>query len=518
MVGPKVDWQRKKDHPTRAFPSLNWKLRSLNLEFIGQHFFCSLVISPSSGKRIFFGVSQNGPGEAGGGTEYSWCRAVTGGTGITVMAILLSRPPEPARLENTLRRIQSRHPLLLARLQWTDRNPTLSLSPTPYLSVEVIDSGATSGVLQSSDAGDPFHALLEHELNRNSWPETRIETPAALFFATVYQLPDSRAMLALRLHTAVCDRVSAVAILCDLRRMYGQEAAASETAGGGEEKNGNEEAGEVPGAIEEMVPQEKARKPFWAHGVDLLGYSLGSMRFSNLDFHDTTSARATRMVRLQMDRDDTHRLLEACRERGVKLGIALAAAALKAANNSKEEGSRPQSENYAVVTIVDCRPILAPPLQADDTGFYHSAILNTQSVNSQEDVWETAKRYFDSLSNAMRCNKHFTDMGDLNFLMCKAIDYPPATPYSSMRTSFIGIFESPIIDDDDSVNESCSEIGLEDYVGCSSVHGVGPSIAFFDTIKGGRLDCACLYPWPLHSREQMEQLVANMKTLLIASA
>ncbi|CAN6439162.1 unnamed protein product [Victoria cruziana] len=452
-----------------------------------------------------------------GGTEYSWCRAVPGGTGITVMAILFSRPPEPAVLEKMLRRIQSRHPLLLARLQWTERNPTFSLSPVPYLSVEVVDPAATSAILQSSDAGDPFHALLEHELNRNSWLETSIETPAALFLATVYRLPDSRAVLGLRLHTAICDRVSAVAILCDLRRMYGGEAAAGD---GDEGQNGNKdivEAGEVSRAIEEMVPPEKARKPFWAHGVDLLGYSLGSLRFSNLDFHDTASARGSRVFRLLMDRDETRSLLEACKKRGVKLGIALAAAALKAANSSKEEGSRPQAESYAVVTIVDCRSILDPPLQAHDTGFYHSAILNTQSVNCQEDVWDTAKRYFDSLSNAMKCNKHFTDMGDLNFLMCKAIDYPPATPCSSMRTSFIAIFESPIIDDDDSAADSCNEIGLEDYVGCSSVHGVGPSIALFDTIRGGRLDCACLYPWPLHSREQIRQLVANMKSLLLAS-
>ncbi|XP_031484767.1 uncharacterized protein LOC116253910 isoform X1 [Nymphaea colorata] len=451
-----------------------------------------------------------------GGTEYSWCRTVASGTGITVLTILLSRPPEPAALEKALRRIQSRHPLLRARLQWGDRGPCLSLSPEPYLSVEVVDSSETSVVLRSSDAGDPFHALLEHELNRNSWRETRIETPAELFFATVYRLPDSRAVVALRLHTGICDRASAVSILRNVLQSYGAEAAGGTAAGDREGQNGNEEAGEVPGAIEEMVPQEKGRKPFWAHGVDLLGYSVGSLRFSNLQFRDTTSTRASRVVRLQMDRDETDRILKACKERGgMTPSVALAAAAMKAANFSKEE-PRPQVESYAVVTFIDCRTILDPPLQLDHVGFYHSAILNTLRVNSQEEVWDTAERYFNALTNSMRCNKHFTDMGDLTFLMCKAIDHPPATPCSSLRTSFLGVFESPIIDDDDG-DKWRQEIGVEDYAGCTSVHGVGPSMAFFDTIRGGRLDCTCVYPWPLHSREQIEQLVLNMKSLLLAN-
>ncbi|CAN6439164.1 unnamed protein product [Victoria cruziana] len=450
-----------------------------------------------------------------GGTEYSWCRAVASGTGTTVLTILLSRPPEHAALERALRRIQSRHPLLRARLQWGDRNPTLSLSPEPYISAELVGSAETSAVLQSSDAADPFHALLEHELNRNSWREiTRTETPSELFLATVYRLPDSSSVVALRLHTAICDRVSAVCILRDVLQSYGEEVAGGTPAR--EVRKGNEEEGKVPRAIEEMVPWDKGRKPFWAHGLDLLGYSLGSMRFCNLHFHDTTSERASRVVRLQMDRDETDRILKACRERGgMAPSVALAAAAMKAANFSKEEPG-PQVESYAVVTFVDCRASLDPPLQPDRVGFYHSALLNTLRVSSQEEVWDTAERYLSSLTNSMKCNKHLTDMGDLNFLMCKAIDHPPATPYSSLRTSFIGVFESPVIDDEDD-GGSRREIGLEDYAGCTSVHGVGPSVAFFDTIRCGRLDCTCVYPWPLHTREQMERLVVNMKHLLLAT-
>jgi len=55
-------------------------------------------------------------------------------------------------------------------------------------------------------------------------------------------------------------------------------------------------------------------------------------------------------------------------------------------------------------------------------------------------------------------------------------------------------------------------------MGCASVHGVGPSIAIFDTIRDGSLDCACVYPAPLHSREQMQEVVGKMKAVLIDAA
>lgn len=119
-----------------------------------------------------------------------------------------------------------------------------------------------------------------------------------------------------------------------------------------------------------------------------------------------------------------------------------------------------------------------------------------------------------SFQNAKNCNKHFSDMSDLNYLMCKAIDNPGLTPSSSLRTTLISVFEDPVIDDSES-DDIYKELGLEDYEGCSSVHGVGPSIAIFDTIRDGRLDCACVYPSPLHSREQILKLIDHMKKILV---
>lgn len=133
-------------------------------------------------------------------------------------------------------------------------------------------------------------------------------------------------------------------------------------------------------------------------------------------------------------------------------------------------------------------------------------------MNGGAELWELASRCHISLANALNSNKHFSDMSDLNYLMCKAIDNPGLTSSSSMRTSFIAVFEDPVFNNS---NELHQQLGLEDYVGCSSLHGVGPSIAVFDTIRNGALDCACVYPMPLHSREQVQKLIDGMKKVLI---
>lgn len=137
--------------------------------------------------------------------------------------------------------------------------------------------------------------------------------------------------------------------------------------------------------------------------------------------------------------------------------------------------------------------------------------MNSHDISAEEKLWELANRCYTSFANAKNNNKHFTDMSDLNFLMIKAIDNPGLTTSSALRTAFISVFEDSVIDDSNGMHQ---QLGLEDYVGCASVHGVGPSIGIFDTIQNGALDCACVYPSPLHSREQMQELIDHMRIIL----
>lgn len=138
--------------------------------------------------------------------------------------------------------------------------------------------------------------------------------------------------------------------------------------------------------------------------------------------------------------------------------------------------------------------------------------MNTHDVNGSETLWELASRTYKSYADAKNYNKHFSDMADLNFLMCRAIENPGLTPSGSLRTSLVSVFEDCVMDE---FNQLHQDMGVKDCVGCGSAHGVGPSIALFHTIRDGQLDCACVYPSPLHSREQMLELVEAMKTILI---
>ncbi|KAK9289517.1 hypothetical protein L1049_009350 [Liquidambar formosana] len=452
-------------------------------------------------------------GRAMGSNEHSWCSAVAGGTGITVLALLGSKEPDISDVQNALHKLQISHPILRSKLHFDTTTNTHSFvtSPTPFLQIKSLDHSSTSHLLKSIVSNrnnpsniTPFHLILEHELNQNTWnnPSHSSNTNADVFFATLYALPDTKWSLVLRFHTAACDRTTAVTIMRELHVLFSD---------GGEIEREKGNKGEVSLGIEDLIPGGKGKKGLWARGVDMLGYSVNSLRLTNLKFKDAKSPRSSEVVRLKMNLEDTQRLLAGCRSRGIKLCGALAAAGLIAAQTSKRKTDH--QRKYGVLTLTDCRSILDPPLSCHHFGFYHSAILNILSLKGSESLWELARRSYVAFATSKNGNKHFSDMADLNFLMCKAIDNPSLTSSSSLRSSFISVFEDAVIDDDSSGMQGV--VGLEDYIGCASIHGIGPSIAIFDTIRDGQLDCACVYPSPLHSREQMQELVDNMKSVLV---
>lgn len=69
----------------------------------------------------------------------------------------------------------------------------------------------------------------------------------------------------------------------------------------------NEE--EVTSSIEDLVPNKKAKKGLWERGIDMLGYSVNSLRLTNLKFKDSKSPRSSQVVRLQMNQKDTEKII-----------------------------------------------------------------------------------------------------------------------------------------------------------------------------------------------------------------
>uniref|UniRef100_A0A453FZI5 Condensation domain-containing protein n=1 Tax=Aegilops tauschii subsp. strangulata TaxID=200361 RepID=A0A453FZI5_AEGTS len=224
------------------------------------------------------------------GTEYSWCRAVPGGTGTTLLALRLTRGGGAAA-QAAVRSLQSAHPVLRAHIRAASTSsPTLAFpSPAPELALAPQPSALA------------FDSLLERELNSNPWASEPGPDGAPVLFAALYELPPPAggAALFVRIHTAACDRAASAALLRELLAHLGG-------AGDPEE----EEAAAVEAGLEDRIPQKDAWKPFWARGVDMVGYSINGLRTSTLPFEETGTARSTQMVRLGFGREETTRLLD----------------------------------------------------------------------------------------------------------------------------------------------------------------------------------------------------------------
>ncbi|CAI0462284.1 unnamed protein product [Linum tenue] len=142
-----------------------------------------------------------------GRTEYSWCKAVPAGTGITILALLLSKPPDIPILHNAIHKLQNSHPILRSKLHLDTAANTFSLvtQPSPHLQIQQFDLSSTADII--NNAGDkiekfsiPVHQLvIEHEMNKNPWI-TEPNVPD-LFFTSSNTLSETQWLLALRLHT-----------------------------------------------------------------------------------------------------------------------------------------------------------------------------------------------------------------------------------------------------------------------------------------------------------------------------
>ncbi|BBM99575.1 hypothetical protein MPTK1_1g22120 [Marchantia polymorpha subsp. ruderalis] len=480
-----------------------------------------------------------------GDTEHNWCRAVGSGTGITVLAVLFSRPVEVSALQRAVDSLQIRHPRLRSELVWIDGKPAFQVGDSSHVEVEVIDArnessarGSCEEVKEEVDemqdqedrhCGDMQDAEehdwmnhVESELNTNLWPEQHHSlAPQKMLVVRLYLRPRDYSLLVFRVHTAVCDRVAAATLLVDLLRamrhcpppspLLEDDYESSPVLVDGESLSDSAEMRLM--SVEDAIPPGQANKPFWAHGIDLLGYSLGSRRHALLPFDNPMEPRRSKVIHSVLSVEQTQQLLAVCQKENTNIYGVLCAAGLKAAAIMKQLARR--SEHYALCTLIDCRQYLEPKLPQSVVGFYHSALMNTHHVNEITDFWELARRCSTTLENAMKNRKHFTDMGDLNFLMYQAISHPALTPSSSMRTSQLVLFRDPILVQ---MEDLAKEMGVEHYLGCSSIHGVGPALAMFDSVRKGALHITSIYPSPLYSRSQMRTYVSTMLELMVHSS
>jgi hypothetical protein len=256
--------------------------------------------SPSSTPIQLHSIMSEPKGRTVGTTESGWCKAIQGGTGIVVVALHTSKPPNINRLQYALHKLQNSHPILKSTLVQHTSTFSFLTSPTPIL--QLTTHNLSSNLNNTNDAVtiSPLQQILELELNNDSVWRDATHHSNKLFFGSIYVLPNNVWVIALRLHVNACDRTTAVLLLRELLElMEEKEEIVSE----------DQNDKKVSLAIEDLIPCEKTKKPLLARGFDVLSYSLNSFRLTNLKFHDTKTTKFSQVMRLQFNQDDTKGIL-----------------------------------------------------------------------------------------------------------------------------------------------------------------------------------------------------------------
>ncbi|KAL9680614.1 hypothetical protein QQ045_018496 [Rhodiola kirilowii] len=84
-----------------------------------------------------------------GSTELTLCKALSGGTGVTVIGLLFSKHHAASTVQNVLGSLQNAHPILWSRLRYHSGTKTFSFVTfsAPFVKVVEFDSKATGSTV-----------------------------------------------------------------------------------------------------------------------------------------------------------------------------------------------------------------------------------------------------------------------------------------------------------------------------------------------------------------------------------
>jgi hypothetical protein len=248
-------------------------------------------------------------------TESNWIAAVNSGTGITICSILFDRRIPQLEIEGAVEDLLARNPRLRSILvQGEDQFFFETPEQVSDFSISVVDRSSNNTT--SHNGEDEEEVELKEELWRVI-AEEAMNTPFPSTFpfpvleSKLFLLPESHCLLVLRIHAAAADMASTATVIKQIigslhKRLENSVDEVVETLGNG--KISNEE--EFLPAMEDAIPSGQANKPFWAHGVDMVGYGLGSRRHAYVPFHDPDSPRCSKLISADLKAGATSLLLK----------------------------------------------------------------------------------------------------------------------------------------------------------------------------------------------------------------
>ena len=236
-----------------------------------------------------------------GKTESNWVAALESGTGITITSILFERHMPVADLKGPLCDLLALHPRLRSLI--VQENRVFVFHTPEEIFVRLCEIDLSSETFEEDEDGnsrEPWHLITEKELNT----AFSKDYPIAVFQPKLYLLPDSYSLLVLRVHAAAADMASTATMVKQIvSSLQIRSAIDYKKVSGGEEV-------ELLPSIEDGIPPGQANKPFWAHGMDVVGYGLKSRRHAYLPFDDAESPRTSKLIRAALTADATKLLLK----------------------------------------------------------------------------------------------------------------------------------------------------------------------------------------------------------------
>jgi hypothetical protein len=185
--------------------------------------------------------------------------------------------------------------------------------------------------------------------------------------------------------------------------------------------------------------------------------------------------RRTRLVRRMLTSTQVDLLLRRCREEGVTVHGALAAAMAMALGPT---AARSASGRISIGSPIDFRSELDPPVSADEAGSYVNTVPSIVRFGGGGDLWSIARQINRSLGRRRRSGRHLTLLWGLRFIC------PPSLAKSSKAFGFVERI-GPL-------NVAISNIGRYDFAmrvgnwqlsGAQFISGVPPTGYFLATVN-----------------------------------
>lgn len=235
-----------------------------------------------------------------GKTESNWVAAVEMGTGITITSILFDRRVPVISLKQSVCALLALHPRLRSLIVQENGKFFFHTPEEVYVRLSEID--LSSEEEEDENSRERWHLITEEELNV---PFSK-EYPIAVFQPKLYLLPDSRSLLVLRVHAAAADMASTPTMVKQIVSSLQKGSAINYRNVSG----GIDSEEELLPSVEDAIPPGQANKPFWAHGMDVVGYGLSSRRHAYLPFDNTESSRRSKLIRAALTAGATNLLLK----------------------------------------------------------------------------------------------------------------------------------------------------------------------------------------------------------------